>query len=425
MTISATDLFNEAAVIPLLQAQSLEKKVISEAEAQHVAGLLEAQLQAESEGQNRQGLDQEEPKQEVAAQSLILAKELAYFARIPANSERLGEAGAVTAAVNLLKTTSSDTQNASWAICLRNLVAHSGANKRIAIEAGAAEPLLRLCFSDVEWVQLPVVIALANLSRSSDTEELTAEEIRAKLIDAGAINAMLHLLKSETKELADYGAFLACELSTDYLRCEAMGAAGMIPLLIPLLGAKFEVAQVYATGALFNLARRRANRWRVANAEGISALVRLLRSSPPSGEYAAGAIMNLATDIPFHESIIQAKGVPWLLETLQRGSETAQKNAAGALMNLSTNPAIRTSVAMAASPLEKISFTSKDRDIKRLASLAASNLAPQKTIGFAFEGQEVGKSILTCISGLHANLSSIFKKVKKVEEHCKAASLWM
>lgn len=372
----------------MLQAESCPslllavKEVISETEARCMVDLLQAKLQIER--LSLKGLSMGTAVQEVA--SVVLAKGFLLLALHPENRQLLGANGAVNVLVELLKIASDIEQQAGWAICLQNLVLDNPTeNGRMAIQAGAIDPLLRLCFSETAWVQFPAATALANLGSGINKEDPGVMEVGGPLIRAGAIEAVVHLLQSTCEGVVQGGAHLAFVLTLDIWSslhdeyAEAIGAAGIIGLLVNVLNTGSSAAQDNAAGALNNLTVE-ANWNLFADAEAIQAVIPLLKELSVQHR-ATSIIYNLAKNSSSHDSIIQAGGVDGLLYSLQTGSRRAQTTAAGAFMHLSENPALRPSLAPAASLLAAIAVKAQDEEVaelQRRASLAVINLVGQR-----------------------------------------------
>lgn len=397
---------------------------ISVAEAHQVMGLLQAQMQKKFESQ--QGPRQEATARQTAAEGRQLAKEITQLTRTPANRGWLRIAGVITAVIDLLKTASDNSKSIAWANCLQNLVVGAQARSLMAIIGRAISPLLRLCFSKEEKVQIAAVGCLATLSMSWDRRIfLLTPEFNRCLMAAGAISAVLHLLRSKSETVVVEGARLAAVLSQDAEHGEMLGAAGVIPLLVPLLegeASQGHHSQCQATLAILYLAAHKANQGsKIADAGAIRTLMPLLHSACSMTESnAAAAIMSLALDKSLHKHIIQEGAVKRLLDVLQNGSERAQYHAAGALVNLSMNPASRPSMSAAVGPLKDISKKSQNKQLRWTARRAVSHLKRVKSTDIN-EEQE-GSPTSLADSNLHVRLSAASDTVEK---RCKAASLWM
>eukprot|EP00854_Cymbomonas_tetramitiformis_P026564 gene26564-32612_t len=180
------------------------------------------------------------------------------------------------------------------------------------------------------------VNAAGMLSRMAEDARLCAP-----LVEQGALPPLVALLGGREgggsdaakalRHLAEGGASLR----------EALAKAEAIPALVrALAGAGDDTGRkrAHAAGALMVLAEDGSLRNRIAEAGGVTALVRLLASEPAGRADAAHALMWLGSDnhILRHE-MVQAGSAAALARLLQEGSPEEQACAAGALRSLTRN----------------------------------------------------------------------------------------
>ena len=84
-------------------------------------------------------------------------------------------------------------------------------------------------------MQIAASSALANLGRGLPGNSVRIEDSHSHLLRAGAFSAVLHLLQSKSEKVAAELAHLASVCTQDPKHCEMLGAAGVLPLLVPLL----------------------------------------------------------------------------------------------------------------------------------------------------------------------------------------------
>ena len=209
---------------------------------------------------------------------------------------------------------------------------------------------------------------------------LAAEPLaRDQIVGLGGIPPLVALLQGEGRDAKRFVAAALARLSTDHPATQlAVADAGAIrPLVLLTDPSDGDVAQEEAAGALFALAAHAQNRVRIATSgDGIGSLVNVLACNNPQArshaegalirlsiedsirsqtirtlvdmvsgsrdtagmigqEQAAATLSNLAKESEANRnSIMEARGIPPLLELLDSQSAKARENAVGAITEL-------------------------------------------------------------------------------------------
>lgn len=112
--------------------------------------------------------------------------------------------------------------------------------------------------------------------------------------------------------------------------------AGVIPLLVGLLGSPDKKTQEHAVTALLNLSINDPNKGAIVSAGAIQPIVDVLKNgSMEARENAAATLFSLSVIDENKISIGQSGAIPALVELLQTGTVRGKKDAATALFNLS------------------------------------------------------------------------------------------
>jgi hypothetical protein len=250
---------------------------------------------------------------------------LANLALDPEAPGAVREAGAIPPLVRLLRASTPPNVLLYAARAVKNLTGplHQFAGNMASLAAAGAVPQLVRLLGPGSSVDLLACVTgtLASLGH--------AEDMMLAISAAGAIPLLLQLLDSP---VCGNAAGVLQELACSVDNAAAISAGGALPKLVRMLGRNFP-SEVHeqAAGLLANLCRPEAGLdGAVASANAIPALVALLRSGSKSrpqpdrpsdaGTYAqlfaVGALKNLARGSAEHLAAMKAAGAVPLLERL-------------------------------------------------------------------------------------------------------------
>ncbi|KAL9267129.1 ARABIDILLO 1-like protein [Drosera capensis] len=210
------------------------------------------------------------------------------------------EAGGVKALVDLIFKWSADgdglLERAAGA--LANLAADDKCSMEVSVAGGVHALAAR---------------ALANLAAHGDSNNNNA----AVGQEAGALEALVQLTRSENAAVRQEAAGALWNLSFDDRNREAIAAAGGVEALVALAQACSDASpglQERAAGALWGLSVSEANSIAIGREGGVPPLIALARSEMEDvHETAAGALWNLAFNPGNALRIVEEGGVPGLV----------------------------------------------------------------------------------------------------------------
>lgn len=208
-----------------------------------------------------------------------------------------------------------------------------GQNKLAIVELGGLTPLIRQMNSPNVEVQCNAVGCITNLA--------THEDNKARIACSGALAPLTRLAKSKDMRVQRNatGALLNMTHSDD--NRQQLVSAGAIPVLVGLLTSSDTDVQYYCTTALSNIAVDSANRKRLAQTESklVQSLVHLMKGQSPKVQcQAALALRNLASDEKYQRDIVNAGGLPPLLQLLQSTYLPLILSAVACIRNISIHP---------------------------------------------------------------------------------------
>ncbi|TMW95183.1 hypothetical protein EJD97_009281 [Solanum chilense] len=228
----------------------------------------------------------------------------------------IAEAGGVKALVDLIfKWSISGGEGVleRAAGALANLAADDKCSMEVAA-VGGVHALVKLAQEcKAEGVQEQAARALANLAAHGDSNSNNA----AVGQEAGALEALVQLIRSPHDGVRQEAAGALWNLSFDDRNREAIAAAGGVEALVTLAQSCSNASpglQERAAGALWGLSVSEANSIAIGREGGVAPLIALARSDVEDvHETAAGALWNLAFNPGNAFRIVEEGGVPALV----------------------------------------------------------------------------------------------------------------
>ncbi|KAK9704809.1 hypothetical protein RND81_07G012800 [Saponaria officinalis] len=212
---------------------------------------------------------------------------------------------------------------------LRLLAKLNMENRVIIGNCGAIGPLVSLLHSDVNKTQEHAVTALLNLS--------LCEENKARIGEAGVIEPLIHVLNSGTDASKENAAATLFSLSLLEGYKLKIGRSGAVKALVNLLVHGNVRGKKDAATALFTLSICHDNKARIIQAGAVKYLVELLDPSTGMVDKSIALLANLSTISEGRLAIAQEKGIPWIVEIVDTGSQRGKENAASVLLQLCVN----------------------------------------------------------------------------------------
>ncbi|XP_006347948.1 protein ARABIDILLO 1-like [Solanum tuberosum] len=228
----------------------------------------------------------------------------------------IAEAGGVKALVDLIfkwSITGGEGVLERAAGALANLAADDKCSMEVAT-VGGVHALVKLAQDcKAEGVQEQAARALANLAAHGDSNSNNA----AVGQEAGALEALVQLIRSPHDGVRQEAAGALWNLSFDDRNREAIAAAGGVEALVALAQSCSNASpglQERAAGALWGLSVSEANSIAIGREGGVAPLIALARSDVEDvHETAAGALWNLAFNPGNAFRIVEEGGVPALV----------------------------------------------------------------------------------------------------------------
>lgn len=251
------------------------------------------------------------------------ASALWNLATLDANKVAIASVGAIPVLVSKLDPRNETTLRGLAAGALSEL-ALNDANGAAIVEAGGIQPLVILLQNRSSTNKESAGRALWSLSLHDSN--------KAAIIAAGAIPPVVALL-SEDDMHKTAGAGILRELATTSVAKTAIASAGAIPHLQRIVRCRAGQLPEIAAGALERLTRgHKGNQIVLAQARGIEPIVALLQDDHfDAKELAAMTLQNLA-DHEYNRGLIEeADGIPALMALMRAGNGVQQARAAGAL----------------------------------------------------------------------------------------------
>ena len=294
----------------------------------------------------------------------------------PKTQDTIVEAGAVRPLVSMMSSKSSETKK--WAAgAVAALSAENENSQKVIADENGIPPLVELLKQESIGPHENATRALWHLSTTRENQLAIAGE--------GCLPPLVANLAAEV-DRSKWAAAALEALSHDCVENQLeLASVGAIPALAALLGSESEESQLYARGALLNIAvaqenrvavvnslvgllevrnaaaqmksaeslaklasRSSENRTVIAHAGAIMPLVRLLgdgRNVSTSQVHAAAALGDLARASECKQAIVQAGGVPPLVMMLLSNGEEAQTRAAIAVCQLAASTSAQQLIA--------------------------------------------------------------------------------
>lgn len=231
-----------------------------------------------------------------------------------------------------MKSEDAETQRAAGG-ALGNLAENEN-NKRLIVEIGGLEPIIRQMGSPNVEVQCNAVGALTNLA--------ICDENKSKIAASGALVPLINLAKSNDRRVQRNatGALLNMTHSKDNRK--KLIDSGALPVLVSLMASTDKDVQYYSLTAVSNLAVDRESRVMLDKSKSriIPCLTKLI-STQASEKVRCQTVFvmrNLASEETFQYSLVKYGVLPYLKEIFISGSNVLKIAASACLFNISMHP---------------------------------------------------------------------------------------
>ncbi|KAL9242982.1 hypothetical protein vseg_016927 [Gypsophila vaccaria] len=223
----------------------------------------------------------------------------------------------------------SNAKQAAASAELRLLAKLNMENRVIIGNCGAIGPLVSLLHSDVKKTQEHAITALLNLSLH--------EKNKQRIGEAGVVEPLIHILDAGTDAAKENCAATLFSLSLLEQYRSKIGRSGAVKALVNLLAQGTVRGKKDALTALFTLSICHDNKARIVQAGVVKYLVQLLDPSKEMADKSIALLANLSTISEGRTAIAQEKGIPWIVEIVDTGSQRGKENAASILLQLCLN----------------------------------------------------------------------------------------
>ncbi|CAN8239287.1 unnamed protein product [Cochlearia groenlandica] len=211
---------------------------------------------------------------------------------------------------------------------IRSMSKRSMDNRILIAEAGAIPVLVKLLTSEDNETQENAVTCVLNLSLYENNKEL--------IMLAGAVTSIVQVLRAGTMEAKENAAATLFSLSLVDQNKIIIGSSGAIPALVNLLEKGSTRGKKDAATALFNLCIHHGNKGRAIRAGVVNPTMKML-TDPSSQGLIGEALMLLsviAGDPDAKAAMLKAKGIPILIDLIQKDEPRNRENAAAILFSL-------------------------------------------------------------------------------------------
>ncbi|CAI5471360.1 unnamed protein product [Closterium sp. Yama58-4] len=226
---------------------------------------------------------------------------------------------------------------------LRALSKESDAHRTLLVAAeGVVDELVDLLSEPSDGVSEEAVIALLNLTTNDSNRRLLPSKILNPLVRALA-SAAQPMVVRETAAAAIFSLSVEDDVKV------AAGDAGAVANLVEVLRFGSQQGKRDACKALFNLSMAGCNKTRVLEASGVPALVELLtHSNSGTAEKAAAVLANVVTLEAGRDAVMEEEdAVLHLVEILEAGTPRGKEHATVVLFQLAYHSeAHRTAILM-------------------------------------------------------------------------------
>lgn len=214
---------------------------------------------------------------------------------------------------------------------LRSLAKRSPYNRDYIGEAGAISRLVDL-LRKVEDSQFQVhaVTALLNLSLNRSLKE--------SIVNADAIDSLVEVLRTGALEARENSAATLFSLSSSQINKSKIGMSGVFPPLVQLLRDGSHRGRRDAASLIFNLAILPANKALAVGAGAVPVLIKLMADESTKLHDEALAVLALLSGVDEGQfAISQADAMPLLVNLVATGVPRNQENAVGIILDLGKN----------------------------------------------------------------------------------------
>ncbi|THU46030.1 hypothetical protein C4D60_Mb09t00660 [Musa balbisiana] len=212
---------------------------------------------------------------------------------------------------------------------IRRLTKTSSKHRRQLSDA--IEPLVSLLRSGIPESGEVAILALLNLAVGDERNKI-------KIVEAGALQSLLHLLQSTNSSLQEYATAAVLTLSASPINKPRISASDAIPLLVKILGDGNQQAKNDAVRALYNLSAIAENLKVILPLQPVPSLINLLKTSKKSSRTAEKCSALLESLVNFEEgrtALTDAEGgVLTVIEVLEEGSLRSREHAVGTLLTM-------------------------------------------------------------------------------------------
>lgn len=238
-------------------------------------------------------------------------------------------APAVSMCLEGLQSSSTDIKR-SAAAKLRFLAKNRAENRAVIGESGAISALVPLLRCTDPWTQEHAVTALFNLSLH--------EHNKALITDSAAIKPLVYVLKTGTEVSKQNAACALLSLSLIEDNKISIGVSGAIPPLVSLTIHGSTRGKKDALTTLYKLCTLKQNKERAVTAGAVKPLVDLI-SEQGSGLFdkAMVVLSSLACIREGKSAIVDEGGIPVLVDAIEDGSVKGKEFAVLTLLQLCSN----------------------------------------------------------------------------------------
>ncbi|XP_020099125.1 U-box domain-containing protein 4-like [Ananas comosus] len=197
--------------------------------------------------------------------------------------------------------------------------------------SGAVPPLVAMLRSGSEESAEAAILALLNLGVKDERNKIN-------IVEAGALEPIIHLLQSPNPDLQEYATAAVLTLTASSANKLAITTTGAIPLLVEVLKEGNAQAKADAVTALYNLSTLPDNLKAILSAKAIPPLINLLRTIKKSSKTAEKCSALIEPLLNFEEGrnalINEEGGVLTVVELLEEGSLQSKEHIVGALLTM-------------------------------------------------------------------------------------------
>lgn len=249
---------------------------------------------------------------------------LEQLTRTPELNVSIAGHGGISPLVEMARSGSDDEKTCAASSLLH--LSNFAENRVAIVTSGGIAPLVALARGGNDLRKLNAARTLWLLCLDQAHREAT--------VGGGGISAMIELLRSDNSDHRDWASCVLAELAWCPGPDAAITERGGVPALLEMLESGNDIQKASAAGALWGLARARANRSAIATA-GIPAFMALIRNGNNiHKERAAAALSALCDDEPAQKLIVSEGGVEALVVLARDGTDEQKRQAVTVLEQL-------------------------------------------------------------------------------------------